>query len=219
MDLKTREYEVVLSYIKRLIIDGEITMGSKIPSEREMAETLNISRNSTREALKILEGNGVIEKRHGSGNYMVCNISKSFSDAVDIMLLAKHISEDDISSFRRYMDYAAVNMIFDKQMITPTLVQELGETVDKMKFGTEESESELDNKFHYMVIEATGNQLLISITEMVTNEYKKHIDNVHKKREGILEETIDLHEQIYKAIKDMNREKCLEAVRKHYDIV
>ena len=68
MEELTHEYEKVLLYIKTLVKEKKLKLGERIPAEREIAQTLSVSRNSTREALKILVGNGMIEKRRGSGN-------------------------------------------------------------------------------------------------------------------------------------------------------
>ena len=48
------EYEKAIEYIFKMIQNEELKVGSKLPTERFIAETLNIGRNSTREALSIL---------------------------------------------------------------------------------------------------------------------------------------------------------------------
>lgn len=66
----TSEYEKAIQYIYSLMQDGTLQNGSKLPTERTIAETLGIGRNSTREALSILHGMGMIERVQGSGNYI-----------------------------------------------------------------------------------------------------------------------------------------------------
>ena len=66
----SQEYEKAIQYIYELMKSGELTIGSRLPTERALAETLGIGRNSTREALSIMHGMGLIERRQGSGNYM-----------------------------------------------------------------------------------------------------------------------------------------------------
>ena len=67
---EVREYQKAVEYLCGLIKAGELKIGSKLPTERKLAETLSIGRNSTREALRILENMGVIVCRQGSGNYL-----------------------------------------------------------------------------------------------------------------------------------------------------
>ena len=52
----SQEYEKAIQYIYELMKSGELTIGSRLPTERALAETLGIGRNSTREALSIMNG-------------------------------------------------------------------------------------------------------------------------------------------------------------------
>ena len=58
-----KAYDQVLEYLKTLIKNKDISYGGKIPSERELMETLRISRNSVREALRINQLRSVLEKQ------------------------------------------------------------------------------------------------------------------------------------------------------------
>ena len=55
MQEETREYQKVISYLSQMIASGELAIGSRLPTERSLAETLSIGRNSTREALRMLD--------------------------------------------------------------------------------------------------------------------------------------------------------------------
>ena len=74
MTEKGREYHRAVDYLCGLIESGELKEGQKLPSERSIAETLSISRNSIREALRSLENMGVVESRVGSGSCVHRNI-------------------------------------------------------------------------------------------------------------------------------------------------
>ena len=56
-----REYQKVIDYLYKLIESGQLTVGERLPTERTLAETLSISRNSIREAIRSLENMGIIE--------------------------------------------------------------------------------------------------------------------------------------------------------------
>ena len=56
------EYEKAIEYIDQMIRDGELVTGSRLPTERTISEHLGIGRNSTREALSILHGMGMIKR-------------------------------------------------------------------------------------------------------------------------------------------------------------
>ena len=89
----TSEYEKAIQYIYSLMQDGTLQNGSKLPTERTIAETLGIGRNSTREALSILHGMGMIERVQGSGNYISKNAGESIRRMLMMMLALGSITK------------------------------------------------------------------------------------------------------------------------------
>ena len=67
--MNEKTYERVIEYLKQQIQEGKLSCGSKIPSERELAASLNLGRNSVREALRTMEHTGMLESRQGKGNF------------------------------------------------------------------------------------------------------------------------------------------------------
>ena len=76
--MNEKTYERVIEYLKQQIQEGKLSCGSKIPSERELAASLNLGRNSVREALRTMEHTGMLESRQGKGNF---EKSGSFKEA------------------------------------------------------------------------------------------------------------------------------------------
>lgn len=218
MEELTHEYEKVLLYIKTLVKEKKLKLGERIPAEREIAQTLSVSRNSTREALKILVGNGMIEKRRGSGNYLVCNASKSLAEAIDMMLLLKQTNMQEICEFRRYMEKISCEMLFAKEEELKIFANELRNIVGIMMRSTVEEQTEMDRIFHYALIEKTENQLFIALMKTVAIRYRSWIDNVLERTDDKEREAILLcHEKICKALEENNLKACLDAVDEHYD--
>jgi GntR family transcriptional repressor for pyruvate dehydrogenase complex len=67
---RTDVYRAVLERIQAYIVDQKIQPGERLPSERELAELLAVSRVTVRQALKVLEDIGKVEILHGSGTYL-----------------------------------------------------------------------------------------------------------------------------------------------------
>ena len=55
MERQQKAYKGVIDYFKKKIMDGELRPGEKLPPERDIAERLNVSRNSVREAIRIMD--------------------------------------------------------------------------------------------------------------------------------------------------------------------
>ena len=101
-----REYQKAIDYLCGLVKEGELKIGSKLPTERKLAETLSIGRNSTREALRILENMGMIVCRQGSGNYITGNMTQTISAVIEMMLLLKQVTREEVLTFRRDLEKA-----------------------------------------------------------------------------------------------------------------
>ena len=82
MERQQKAYKGVIDYFKKKILDGELRPGEKLPPERDIAERLNVSRNSVREAIRIMDMTGVISSQQGSGNYITCEFQKSLAETM-----------------------------------------------------------------------------------------------------------------------------------------
>ena len=82
-----KSYEHVLTYLEDALRDGKLTLGQSLPPERELAEQLGISRNSVREAVRLLEHMGFLVSSQGAGNFISCNIQRNLQDSFDMLIL------------------------------------------------------------------------------------------------------------------------------------
>ena len=64
------------------IISGKFPPGSKLPNEYDLISRLNVSRNSLREAIKIMSAMGIVEIRHGDGTYVCTQVAPTVLDSV-----------------------------------------------------------------------------------------------------------------------------------------
>src|SRR5882672_435771 len=123
----------LLSTFKRLISEGALVAGSRLPSERELAENFQVSRSSLRQALKVLEIMGVISQRVGDGTYLNAAAPTVLGEPMEFLILLNGISfhelmetrvivepelaaraatratEDDLASLRREMAAMKLN--------------------------------------------------------------------------------------------------------------
>ena len=213
----TMEYQKVIDYIFQMIKDGRLIVGSKIPSERDIAEQLGIGRNSTREAISIMRGMGLIESRHGSGNYIAKNSERTISSIVSVMLALGSISMKDILDFRRTMSRAVIENIFtngfdddDKECVK--------KIIDNMESASGEQFLLLDQEFHVALIHATHNHLFITVMEAIAQVYQDSMSRVIESAD--METTkrfLEIHSKIYECIIKKDKDECLKYINEHYD--
>jgi len=94
--------DIVINYIKDNLNNGKWKTGDKLLSEVDLAKKLNVSRNTVREALSILNNNGLITKRHGSGNYFTEN-AFSNRDKYIVIAVREEILLDLLGSVYRVL--------------------------------------------------------------------------------------------------------------------
>ncbi|CAL9533944.1 HTH-type transcriptional regulator LutR [Streptomyces sp. enrichment culture] len=68
---RQRLYEQVLERLRQYAAEGGLRAGDRLPAERELARRLGVSRASVKQAIVVLEVQGLVETRHGGGTYLV----------------------------------------------------------------------------------------------------------------------------------------------------
>lgn len=110
----SKVYEETIRQIREIIKKDGLSAGDKIPSERELADRLQVGRSSVREALRALELLGIIETRRGEGTYI-----KDFGEHHLIKLLGMFILEDskagaDLMELYELIEKNAYLMVLNK---------------------------------------------------------------------------------------------------------
>ena len=192
MEHGSREFQKAIDYLCREIQNDSIQAGGRLPAERVIAEELQISRNSTREALRSLEHMGIIESVQGSGNYFTGNISKSFSEMIRLLILVKLVTQEEICDFRRTMDQSVCLSI-----------------IRRGDFDLSEVERVLSE-----------NRFWIELMNAVCDVYREWIDIILRRAERETKEKLHAaHGKILAALKDKDFPRCAEAIDEHYDII
>ncbi|MGM9579417.1 MAG: FadR/GntR family transcriptional regulator [Evtepia sp.] len=218
--MEAREYQKAIDCLCGLIEDGQLTVGDKLPTERALAEQLGISRNSTREALRALENLGVVERRQGSGSYLVGNTTKTIQPMIDMMLLLGQTSRLEICAFRRNMEKGVILAVLEKGTF-PRWEEKLAPLVETplMELSLEE-QCRRDRAFHFTLIEATENRFWVSIGEAIVWVYNRWIDAVLETTGLEVKEAVSqAHRDMFLALKAGDRAACEAAIDRHYDTV
>lgn len=210
------EYEKAIDYIFGMIQNKALTVGSKLPTERAIAQELNIGRNSTREALSILHGMGMVKSVQGSGNYICADANKTIFQILTVMLALGSITKKDVCEFRRAMEKTVCMLLLEKG-ISEDADKEMKSLLDNMK---NDQPVRSDREFHALLVTAAHNELLSTIMGAVMTVYQEWIDLVLKKADPQTKDIlVSYHEDIYNGIKNKSESLVNEAIDKHYDLI
>lgn len=216
-----KTYEYVFDYFSDQILSGELKLNDKIPTEREIAEKLGVSRNSIREVMHMLEITGLIECMQGSGNYVRCDPMEYMLKSVNMVMALMKTDYDEIFNIRIGYEYAAVRMAIEKA--EPEELEEMHQILLKMDQPMSSKESaKLDVEFHHKLVSASHNRMLILYNSMIYNLLDQFIENfrtkilMNKMRAELLRRA---HWGIYHALVEKDLTAVMQAFDKHYRIV
>lgn len=127
-----RTSAAIVSQIRSLIRSGQLPIGSRLPSERELCEQLAVSRLSLREALRVLESNGLIEIRLGShgGAFVTAPTTGSAGQGITDLLSTSGLSAVNVTEARTLFELGVVLPLVGERA-TETDVRELRELCDQ----------------------------------------------------------------------------------------
>ncbi len=157
-----RMYEQIAEQIETLIRKGDFAPGARLPGERELAETIGVSRPSLREALIALETLGLIEVRVGDGTYVRAAPPIS---AAPTWIQGKDLGPGPLEQFRarRAVEPAcaelAATAATDQEIAA--LEQSLERIISTIDAGR--SPGAEHARFHILLAEASHNSILLSV--------------------------------------------------------
>lgn len=79
------KYIDLMNWIREQILSGEFNVGMRLPSENELGKKFLISRQTVRQATSVLESEGLLERRRGSGTYV--SATKSMAKKARVILV------------------------------------------------------------------------------------------------------------------------------------
>ncbi|HKJ61479.1 MAG TPA: FadR/GntR family transcriptional regulator [Hyphomicrobiales bacterium] len=214
----------VVNKIEDLILAGVLKDGMKLPSERELSERMKVSRPKLRDALKRLEGHGLIVSRHGEGTFVAPLIGTAMSPALVELYSRRSMAFLDYMEFRTEMEAFAASLAADRATETDKAM--IGQTIQAMESAHEANDNvaaeAADIHFHTSIMDASHNSLLI---HTMTSIYDLTSRNIFFSRgfllshEGTGERLIAQHKAIYQAIVDGKPDDARKASVEHLEFV
>lgn len=206
--------QVVADYITDLIMSGELDEGDRLPSERELAEEMGVSRTVVREAIKLLRAAGLLRVRVGIGSF--------------VTLPSRNILEEPLSRFSTPEKRKIAELIELREAIEPPITalaakNATSEDISKLELAIEEMQANLnnpheyiiaDNVFHNTLAEATQNslfQLIVhSIVDLLQESRRLAVSSP-----GAAKRSSYHHRQILEAVKARDVEGAQVAMIAH----
>lgn len=195
-----------ISYrLERLILDGGLAPGQKMPSERQLATRLSVSRAIVREALHELQGRGVIETKHGKGSFVAQIVPGADEDDDNGPLLHMFNGHPrtlyDLLEVREQLEgqaaYLAAKRATTLDLHRITKAYAALERTDPL------TNARPDHSFHLAIVEASHNPVLVHVLNGLKNlmllTVQASVANLNP-REEMRNKISQQHKRIYQAV-------------------
>jgi len=210
---KSRVGDQVFEQIKEAILKGVWGPGTKMPSENELSEMLQVSRGPIREALRKLSAFGIIETRQGEGSFVrAVTVESMMNSFVPIMSLNKK-NMMDILQYRQIIEGESAALAAENadDYDLSLMEQAIKELTDIGRPCIECSTADL--AFHFYVAQATKNLLIAGVSSVIKDLMLKHYAKINELMG--MESAIHYHHLIFEAIKRKDPETARALMNEH----
>lgn len=212
---RSRLSEQVADQIKEMIVSQQLKPGDRLPSEREIAQSLGISRSIVRETIKLLEQQGLVSVQVGRGTFILQVQPANIAEAMSIMLrqnLGDH-GFDQIYEIRQMIEIDVARLAAlratedDLARLEAQLQMMVDHKSDIEKF------SQADTDYHIVLAQATHNPLFLTLLMPITHLLRQI--QRRASHSGGIDDAISYHAAIIEAVRARDPQRSMELMRAH----
>lgn len=210
-------YQLVAEAISRAIAEGRLRVGDRLPSEKELGETYSVGRSSTREAIRVLESQGLV-RADGRGGYLVMDPGNLLRQAMGLLVGLERVEVSDLFEVRKTLEIETAGLAAVRRSATD--LDAIRGRIRDMEAGLDDlvRYNEADLGFHIDLAAATGNRLTVRLMDAIRDAMSRAFAvafNVPGNPELSLEE----HRAIAAAITACDPDLARERMRGHLERV
>jgi GntR family transcriptional repressor for pyruvate dehydrogenase complex len=215
--------EEIVEQIKGLISRGELKPGERIPSERDLATMLGVSRPSVREAIMVLEAMGFLDSRQGGGTFIRTLTESTIADPLATLFEQKdprmlHALAEVRMGLETWSAFLAAQRAEDREIAEMRRLYAIME----QQAASGGWDAEVDARFHYAITAATHNTVQIHVLDTIHSLFQTTIQvalTEFYRKVGYLERLLTQHREIVEAIADHDPERARQKMMNHLTMV
>jgi len=192
-----RNFQNVADQIQEAIINGRLKAGDKLPSEMKLKDMFETSRGTIREALRVLEQQGLIDIRTGvNGGAIVRDLStEKIAEGLDLLMQYQKVSPRHLEEFRHEVEGRVTALAAERatKRDIQRLKHILAEALDQLEKGADGQKDffRLDVKLHIALAEISRNPLFSAVLKMIHENILGRWLQVSSSHENILRQNYD----------------------------
>ncbi len=210
--------DTIIEQIKQMILEEKLLPGERLPSERELADMLGVSRPPVREALKALATLKIVDIRVGEGTFLNSGEDKLILDFFQLKNLQMKFGVSGLVEARCFLEAAIVDLAAQRR--DERDLERIEESFNNTLNYEENPEAFLkaDFEFHMAIAEAAKNAYLsemLDTTRDLLLEYNKTVIA----RPNQMVRATEGHRNIFMAIKEKDTKKAKQEMRRHIEML
>lgn len=217
----------IVEQVKRIIFEGGLQPGDRLPTEKELAEQLQVSRPTLREALTVLEAIGLIEVRPREGSIVKSLVPQSIQDPIQDMIDVDPMKVLDLFEVRKKIDSEGAAMAAQRATEAELKrIQDyaltLEDRVEEMKSILELEPGKLYQKTFFAIADATHNSVYAHFMKSIWTLLEGAIPYSRRKLydvPNISERLLKQYREIVDAVIQRKPAQARKAVIRHVDFV
>lgn len=220
----SRIADAVAADLETRILEGSLKPGDRLPSERNLAIELGVSRPAVREAIQKLALKGLLITRHGVPTVVTDRLDATFVDPWREMLKGHPLLQGDLLEFRQMLEGQAAS--FAAERATDEDIERLDVAFAALEFSYDNydltTNIDKDVAFHQAIAEASHNAMIGHLTASLMRVIHDHVSGnlIHlHARPQQWERLRAQHRAIWEAIRTHNVEAAQDTARAHIDFV
>lgn len=210
--------DMVVQNIINKIKSGQLKVGDRLPSERELAESLRVSRVSIREGIKVLASMGLLDVRIGDGTFVKKLDVSRVMEPLTCSLYLERLALSELMESRKIIEVSIAGLAASRA--TEENLTILRDTIEDMvnNYTNAEEFRESDVDFHVALAEAAQNAVLHKVLITVRDLLKINSKATYHVP-GACEKALKYHQGIYKAIEEKDSDKAKITMLQHLEDV
>jgi GntR family transcriptional repressor for pyruvate dehydrogenase complex len=212
---RSRLYERIVTRIQDLIAERHLAPGERLPGERELAEALSVSRQSVREALKILDYLGIAAVRPGEGTFVATTPPTPRDPSVYNRLTDRAFLLELVEA-RRLLEEQIVDLAVRRRTQEDLRAMEKFLAAREAELASGQHDVAGDLAFHELVAEATGNDVLLSVVRHL-NEMWVQVREKTGRAHLSPHKALRFHRQLLTALWRRQPAQARRTIRRHLD--
>ena len=206
--IKRSLVDQALEQLRWRISEGRWAIGERLPTEPELAAELGISRNTVREAMRVLAFSGLIEIRQGDGSYL-----RSMTDPLGAMRALSHCTLEQAQETRQILEVEAVGLAAVRRTEADlTALHEALKASAVLYHGDLEAYISADLVFHKHLVDAAHNPALSELYQYfsaIVGAQLRQTLNISPRRQAVF----DLHTALLEAVEHQDPERAKSLCR------